>query len=490
MGIRKTLGGRNWQLILRSMGETLLLVVIASVIAGFLSNIFLHSINQYLAFIVEFDLHFDYSLIFFLIALALIITFLAGFYPAKILAGYKPIEALKNMIKAKNSGFGNRFSLRKGLVVTQFFITQLLLICTIVVASQIKYFYSKDLGYRKAGIFTVEMPSNDQNKINIFRNHVMALYGVKDITFSSGPPTSAANGFSDIRLPSSPAKDNINTERKFVDEHYLQTFNIKLIAGRDLQHSDKVKLNDSSNTYNVVVNDKAVKTLGFQNPNEALGKKILVNDKDNATIVGVTADFNNASLQQDITPVLMFNCADWVGMASIEMNTANIGNIKAIQKSWQTLYPENIFNAMTLNEYIKHKAFYLIEDIMYKGFKVFAVLSIIIGCMGLYGLIAFLALQRKKEIGIRKVLGASVKGIILLFSKEFAWLIAIAFVIAAPLAYFAMNAWLQTFANRIQIEISYFIIAFLLSISIAAITVGYQSARAAMANPVESLRSE
>ncbi len=491
IGIRKTLGSRNWQLILRFMSETFLLVTIASVIAVALSNWFLNSFNQYLSFIVEFDLHFDNTIFFFLTALALIITFLAGLYPAKIMAGYKPIEALKNRIKAKNTGFSNRFSLRKGLVVTQFLITQLLIICTIVVASQIKYFYNKDLGYRKDGIVTVEMPSNDEQKINVFRNEVLAQSGVEDVSFSSGPPTSAGNSFSDIRLPGSPTADNINTERKYVDAHYLKTFNIKLIAGRDLQQSDKVSLHGSSASYNILVNDKAIKALGFKNPDDALGKKILVNDKDDATIVGITADFDNSALQNPITPVLMFNCSDWVAIASIKTNTANIaGTIRAFQKSWKALYPDNIFKAMTLNNYIKQKAFYLIEDIMYKGFKIFVALSVIIGCMGLYGLVAFLALQRQKEIGIRKVLGSSVKGIVFLFSKEFVWLITIAFLIAAPVAYFAMNAWLQTFANRIHIQAGYFIIGFIASLLIAAITVGYQSVKAAIANPVESLRTE
>ena len=492
IGIRKTLGSRDWQLILGFMAETFLLVAVATVIAVALADWFLNAFNQYLSFIVEFDLHFDYTIFFFLLALALIITFLAGFYPAKIMAGYKPIEALKNKLKAKNTGFGNRFSLRKGLVVTQFLITQLLIICTIIVASQIKYFYNKDLGYRKDGIETVEMPSNDQGKIDVFRNQVMALSGVKNITFSSGPPTSANNAFSDIRLPSSPAKNNISSERKFVDENYLQTFNIKLIAGRELQQSDKVLLNDSLHSYNILVNEKAVKAMGFKNAGDALGKKILVNDKDDATIVGVTADFYNASLQQETTPVIMFDCPTWLDIASIEISSANItaDAVKSIQKSWESLYPDNIFNAMTLDYYIQHKAFYLLEDIMYKGFKIFVVLSIIIGCMGLYGLVAFLALQRQKEIGIRKVLGSSVKGIVFLFSKEFVWLIAIAFVIAAPLAYLAMNAWLQTFANRIEINAGYFLIAFLLSLVIAAITVGFQSIKAAIANPVKSLRTE
>lgn len=491
IGIRKTLGSRKWQLILSFMCETFILVAIATGIAMILAHGAMDAFNQYLSFIVVLDLHFDSTIFFFLIALAIIITLMAGFYPAKVLAGFKPIEALNNGIKARNAGFANHFSLRKGLVVTQFLITQLLIICTIIVALQIKYFYNKDLGYRQTGIEIVDMPSNNQTKIDVFRNQLMALPGVKNVSFSSGPPTSAGNAFSDIRLPSSPQKDNLNAERKFVDENYLSTYNIKLIAGRNLLPSDKVWLSDSLSNYNIVVNEKAVKALGFQNPYDALGKTILVDDKSAATIVGVTANFDNASLQEPITPVMMFNCPTWVATASIEMNTiGNTGSIATIKKDWESLYPDNIFKAQTLKGYIKHKAFYLIQDIMYRGFRIFVILSILISCLGLYGLVDFLALQRRKEIGIRKVLGASTKMIVFLFSKEFFWLILIAFVIAAPLAYIAMNAWLQTFANHIEIHVVYFIVAFFMSLVIATITVGYQSVRAAMANPVKSLKTE
>ena len=178
-------------------------------------------------------------------------------------------------------------------------------------------------------------------------------------------------------------------------------------------------------------------------------------------------------------------------MASIRINTANAPNTaNFIKKSWEALYPDNIFKSMTLNEYIRTKAFYVLEDVMYQGFKIFVALSIIIGCMGLYGLVSFLAIQRQKEIGIRKALGATVKGIVYLFSKEFAWLVVVAFLVAAPLGYMAMKSWLATFANRIDLNAGYFVVAFIVSLFVAAITVSSQAVRAAMANPVKSLRSE
>ncbi|MCW3092860.1 MAG: transporter permease [Ferruginibacter sp.] len=217
----------------------------------------------------------------------------------------------------------------------------------------------------------------------------------------------------------------------------------------------------------------------------------MVGENQLATIVGVTDDFFNVSLQNKIIPCLLFYGTNWVSMASIRMENPNgAGTNSFIEKSWQALFPDQIYKAMTLDYYMEQKAFYVLENIMYQGFKIFVLLSILIGCMGLYGLVSFLALQRQKEIGIRKVLGASVGSIVYKFSMEFTWLILISFVIAAPLAYFAMSSWLQTFANRISLNAGYFLLALLVSFLVAGCTIGYQAVKAAVANPVKSLRTE
>ena len=491
IGIRKTLGSSKAALIFRFMSETMILILVASIIAVALANYFLDAFNQYLAFIVELNLHIDATIIIFLVGLALLITFLAGYYPAKLMASFQPIQALKQSIKAKHTGFSNRFSLRKVLVITQFTVSQILIIGTIVVATQMKYFRSRDLGYQKEGILTVEIPENDPQKLAVFRNKVMAWSQVKDISFNSGPPTSASNGYAELRKKEMPKNSNVNTERKFVDPHYLSAFNIKLLAGRNLMESDKVTLGDSVGNYNVLLNKKAATVLGFNSPEEAIGQQVTVQDDQHATVVGVTDNFFNVSLQLEVSPCLLFYGTNWVSMASIRMNTIESKNtLTGIEKEWQSLFPDQVYKAMTLDYYMEHKAFYVLENLMYEGFKIFVVLALIIGCMGLYGLVSFLALQRQKEIGVRKVLGASVGGIVYLFSKEFTWLVLISFLIAAPLGYFAMDSWLQTFANRIDLHAGYFIIAFLLSLIIAAFTVGFQAVKAALENPVNSLRAE
>ncbi len=489
IGIRKTLGSRNWQLILRFMGETLLLIAAAAGIGLYLAGIFLDSFNNYLSFIVDLNLHIDNSIILFLLVMVLLITFLAGYYPARIMAGFKPIQALKNNIKASNTSFTSRFSFRKALIVTQFTVSQLLIIGTIVVATQMKYFRSKDMGYQKKGILTVDIPENDRNKLSVFRAAIMSLPLVEDISFSSGPPTSASNSFGDIQR--SATTDKIGTERKFVDPHYLNTYKIKLVAGRDLEENDRVTLNDSAGHYNILLNEKAIASLGFKNNQAALGQQIIVNQKDKCTIVGITSNFYNATLKDNINSCLLFYGTNWTNMASIQMKAGSpSATMQYIEQSWKKLFPDKVYKAMTLDEYFRVRAFYIMEDVLYQGFKIFLGLALLVGCLGLYGLVSFLAIQRQKEIGIRKVLGASVNGIVYLFSKEFALLVLIAFLIAAPVGWLAMNAWLQSFANRIDLHAGYFVAALLVSLFIAGATIGFKAVKAALANPVKSLRTE
>ena len=219
----------------------------------------------------------------------------------------------------------------------------------------------------------------------------------------------------------------------------------------------------------------------------------MVDNTDEATIVGVVDDFFNVSLQQEISPCLLFYGTNWVAMASVRLNAKSSNRASTfafIEKNWKQLFPDQLYKAMSINEYIKLRAFYIMEDLMYQAFKIFVGLAILIGCLGLYGLVSFLALQRQKEIGIRKVLGASVSGIVYMFSKEFGLLVLIAFILAVPLGYFAMTSWLESFANRIDITPAFFLTAFILSLTIAGITVSFQAIKAAIANPVKSLRTE
>ena len=487
IGIRKTLGGGRSQLMIQFLSETFLITLLAAGFALLLADWATNAFNQYMSVVIHTELAIDITVVYFLLALCVVVTLLAGYYPAHVLSGFRPVDALKQSINQQKSGFAGRFSLRKILVVTQFVISQLLIIGTIVVAMQMRYLRSQDLGFRQDDMAVVFVPENDQQKLEAFRNKVTNQAAIAQVSFSSGPPISSSQSWTGAYNPLRGEDEKYGIERKSVDPQYIETFGIELLAGRNLREEDKAV--DSLPGYNVLINERAVKIFSYGTPEEAVGQTMMHGDKE-ATIVGVVRDFNNTSLQEEIHPSFLYY-GDWVNIAAIQLTERqSIRQLSFVQDAWEQTYPDYFYEAMTIDEYFENGALYLLEDLMYQAFRIFAFLAIIIGCLGLYGLVSYLSLQRQKEIGVRKVLGASASQIVYLFSKEFTLLVLLAFVIAAPLGYFAMQAWLETFVYRIDLSVAYFALALVASIGIAWITVGYKSVRAAVSNPVDALRSE
>ena len=490
IGIRKTLGGVRSQLMIQFLSETFLITLLAAGAALLLADWFVSALNQYMSVVIYRELAIDITVVYFLLALCLAVTLLAGYYPARILSGFRPVEALKQSMTQQKGGFAGKFSLRKTLVVTQFVISQLLIIGTIVVAMQMRHMRSQDLGFRQDDMAVVFIPENDAQKLDAFRSQIARQTAVKQVTFGSGPPISTSQSWNGAYNPLRGEDEKYSIEQKSADPRYLETFDIALIAGRNLREEDKKVPEDSLPGYNILLNERAVKIFGYGSPEEAVGQTLIDGGDREATIVGVVHDFNNTSLQEEIHPSMLYY-GDWVNIAAIQLTEKqSLHQLSFIRDAWEETYPDYFYEAMTLDEYFENGALYLLEDMMYQAFKIFAFLAIIIGCLGLYGLVSYLALQRQKEIGVRKVLGASTQQIVYLFSKEFTVLVLLAFIIAAPLGYFAMQAWLETFAYRIELSVGYFALALLASVGIAWLTVGYKSIRAAVANPVESLRSE
>ncbi|GAB2699163.1 ABC transporter permease [Mucilaginibacter koreensis] len=493
IGIRKTLGSSRSALMIRFMSETFVLVLFASTIGLLLANYALHAFNSYLINIIDLGLSIDYTVIYFLAAIIVLTSVLAGYYPAKIMSGYQPVQALKNTLSSTKSGFASKFSLRKILVVTQFTISQLLIIGTLVIASQMQYFQKMDLGYRKSGMMVLDVPENNSQQLEVMRNQLLKLPAVQDVSFSSTPPTSNVQSTVEFSPISGATSEKMSMERKHVDDHYIPVYHIKLMAGRNLQPSDKLMPKDTSGRYNALVNQKALQALGIKDPQQAIGQTIMINQKEKATIIGVTADFFNVPVKHEVTPCMLFYSTGWVGIANVQFKTSQTvskSTLNAVQQIWQQTFPDHVFKGYNIDTFLKHQAFYVIEDVMYQAFKIFVALSVFIGCLGLYGLISYLALQRQKEIGIRKVLGSSVNSIVLMFSKEFAWLVFFGFMIAAPLAYLAMSTWLESFAHRIALSPAYFAGAFFISLIIAGFTISFQMLNAALANPIRSLKAE
>jgi len=478
VGVRKVLGSSRSQLIAQFLGETALMVVVALILGLFFTSLFLPQLAKWLDIKISISQLSQPSVIIFILLAALAVILLAGLYPSFIQSAFRPIESLKSKVTLSLKGL----SLRKSLVVIQFAISQIMIVGTLVVAYQMDFFENRNLGFNKDAVISFNIP--DQQKTEILRQQLLSNPGVKQISFSSGAPVFNSNFAPFISPENGITKDDV-TELKFIDEPYTDMFQIQILAGNNIRRNNKLE-NDT--TYDVLVNETMIHKLGLREPQQGIGKHINIGNW-HCTITGIVKDFQSESKHKKIRPCVLIYRADNFYMASVKLTASNMNrSITSIDKSWSVLFPQSIFSYEFLDDHIA--AWYRQEQKEYTAFKLFAGIAILIGCLGLYGLIAFAAAQRTKEVGIRKVLGASLTDIVLLFSKEFVLLIAIAFLIAAPVAYYFMNNWLQGFAYQISIGPNIFVIAIVSSFIIAAATIAYQAIKAAVENPVKSLRTE
>jgi ABC-type antimicrobial peptide transport system permease subunit len=424
----------------------------------------------------------DRDILFFLAAIILGVTFLAGFYPAIVVSGFNPITALKNKLMIRQT---SGISLRRGLVVFQFCIAQVLVIGTLVIVSQMDYFKNHSLGFNKDAVLTVPIPNDSLSltKLPVVRNQLMQLPGVKDVSFSYATPSDDGNWLMNFKYNNSDKKTDFYASFKWADADYFRLYGIKFIAGRPYDRTDQVK--------GYVVNETLLKKLGVRDPKDAIGKFINVwNDKTKyAPIVGVVKDFNISSLRDKIPPVVMASWTDSYGTISVKLQPSNLNiSLAGVEKVWNSSFPAYVYSFQFLDD--KIAKFYEHDQQLSMLYRLFAGIAIFISCLGLYGLVSFMTVQRNKEVGIRKVLGASVSHIVYLFSKEFTMLVLVAFVAAAPIGWYLMNKWLQGYSYKITLGPGIFILVIIISITIAWITVGYKAVKAALANPVKSLRSE
>ncbi|MBS1531385.1 MAG: FtsX-like permease family protein, partial [Bacteroidetes bacterium] len=388
----------------------------------------------------------------------------------------------KNKIAA---GKASGISLRRALVVFQFFIAQALVIGTLVIIYQMNYFRTKSLGFDKDAVMTVPFPNDSLNmlKLSALRNQLLQQPGVKDVSFSFASPSDNSGWSTDFTFNNSPRKTDFNANLKWADAEYFNLYKLQFVAGKPYNRSDTIT--------GYVVNETLLHKLGVHNPKDAIGKFInLWDDKTKyARITGVVKDFNVSSLKTPIPPVLMSSWKSVYQEINIKIQPAGINNtLASVEKIWNNTFPDGLYEYQFLDD--KIATFYKSDDQLSALYKIFACIAIFISCLGLYGLVSFMAVQRTKEVGIRKTLGASVGHIVYLFSKEFTLLIIIAFAISAPVGYYFMHKWLQDFTYKITIGPDIFILAILASIAIAWASVGYRAVKAALANPVKSLRSE
>jgi len=479
VGIRKVLGSSKKQLIIQFLSETFLITLGSVVIAIVFAFIALPVLNNLLQSSLEIQLSFP--LITFLSSIIIIVTFLSGFYPAIVLSGFNPIKVLKSKSTSRTAG---GLSMRRVLVVFQFTVAQTLIIGTLIVVSQMNFFQNASMGFDKDAIVMVPAANDSarQFKSDALKTQLLQLAGIKNVSLSTFSPMDNASWDGDFKFDNAVKKSDFNPDFKWADADYFKTYNIQFIAGKPYYPADTVN--------GFVVNELMVKKLGFKNPEDILGKKINIFDGNIvAPVVGVVKDFNGNSMKKELKPVALGSWKMVYRVFNIKIQPQNAKQtLAAIEKLWNNTYPDYVYEYQFLDD--KIASFYKQENQISQLFKIFAGIAIFISCLGLYGFVSFMAEQRTKEVGIRKVLGASVSGIVYLFSKEFTMLIGVAFLIATPLAYFFMHKWLQHFAYRIDIGVGIFLLTILISEMIAWLTVGYQAIKAAIANPVKSLRTE
>lgn len=490
IGIRKTLGAARPQLAAYFLGETLMLTAVAVLISLCIVEWTIPWLNGFLEKNLDMRLFSNPTLWLFLLALTTLVTVLSGFYPALILSGYNPSVVLKNKITTQRSGSAG---VRKVLVVCQFMIAQVLIMGTLIISNQMQYVSNTSLGFDKEAVVNIPIPDNDPDKIASLRARLEPNADIRHVSISIGAPTSSNSFGTGFFLSDRGPEDRYSVSVKSVDRHYLETYGLKMKAGRWFNEADEksadVGLPDSLRRYGYIINEVASEKLGFS-PEEALGKRITTGIYSiNAEIVGVVENFHVASLHDEIKPVVMLVVPQFYYDAGVKLNMHNIrATLAFIETQWKEVYPDYYFEYNFLDEELAEQ--YRQDDRTFTLFKVFAGVSIFIACLGLYGLISFMANQKLKEVGIRKVLGASMASIVLLFSKEFIKLIVIAFVIAAPLAWYFMTQWLDNFAYKTTISPLVFVIALVCTLLISLLTVSYRSVRAAMTNPAETLRTE
>lgn len=477
VGVRKVLGAQRSQLIQQFMGETTVLVLVSVALGVSTAALFLSSAGEWLDIKIDASQLAQPGIIGLIAGMTVVVILLAGLYPSFVQSAFQPVQSLKS----KMAGSARGLTLRKSLVVMQFAISQILIIGTLVVAYQMDFFQNQDLGFNKEAVVSFGIP--DDAKREVLRQQLANNPGVKEISFSSGAPAYNSN-FTSVSSPEQGVTKDDVTEVKFIDEKYTDMFGLKMLAGQKV-----MKKSPGDSLLTVVVNETLVHKLGIQEPRLAIGKHIILNGGANGTIMGVVQDFQSESKHKKRRACVLIYSPDRFYTASVRLNTSGMkATIDRINKDWSALFPKNLFEYEFLDEHIA--AMYAQEQKVYTAFKLFSSIAILIGCLGLYGLVAFAAVQRTKEVGIRKVLGASLVNIVTLFSKEFVLLIGIAFLIAAPCAYFLMHSWLENFAYQININGGIFFVAIAASFVIAGCTIAYQAIKAGVANPVDSLRTE
>jgi len=491
IGVRKVAGADRRQLIVQFIGETVLLAVISTIVAVMATILIVPALNQFTGKSIVFHPLTNPLLALLMIASGIIIGILAGIYPALVLSGFRPIQVLKSM-KQFRFGLGT-VVLRKTLVVVQFTLSALLIICTLIVFRQTKYLNSKDLGFNKEQILYFQLRDSlmtNHLTLETFKSELKNLPNVISVTSGYGLP---GDQFAGDGVKIGPENKEHAANVFIADEDYIKTLGLRIIAGRDFSREMPTDVKEA-----FIINETAVKDFNFGTPEKAIGQPVNWDEWEPADslhtvkkgkVIGVVQDFHYKSLHEKVTASVIQLYPQVAFKVAIKLKTADIKNtIASVNKTWNKFSPAYPLDYQFMDE--SYGKMYKSEEKLSDLLWIFTIMAIFVGCMGLFGLAAFSAEQRVKEIGIRKVLGASAENIVALLSKNFIGLIILSLLIASPIAWWAMNKWLEDFAYKTAIEWWIFALAGLGALLIAILTISFQSIKAALANPIKSLRTE
>lgn len=476
VGVRKVVGARQGQLVGQFMSESVVFAFAASFLSVGLVQIVLPVFNAVMD--VPLALEFgDVTLLAALTGAALFVGLISGSYPALILSRMRPTGALKG-----GPGHSSGSGLRKGLVVFQFTVSMALIVGAVVIDRQLDFVSEKKLGFEKEQTLTLSTRGRLDGQVGAFRDRIAATPGVSAVAMSSSVPSTGGwiSGYAAEDIEQYEGEDGVTFDLVWVDDAFIGTLGLELAAGRAF---DPARPGDRET--GVMINETAARLLGWDDP---IGMGFM-DDGTRREVIGVVRDFHTESLKEEVGPMILRLGEDQLVYAAVRLETTDVsGTIAGLRSIWQEFIPALPFQYSFLDD--EFDAMYRSEQRLGRLFNAFALLAVLVAALGLLGLAAFTAQQRTKEIGIRKVLGASISGIVVMLSGDFVRLVLVAFVIAVPLAWFAMEDWLSAFAYRIEIGPGIFAVAGLIALTIAIATVSWQAVRAALANPVDSLRSE
>ena len=483
VGLRKVVGSTRSALFWQFLGEALILTLLAFGTVAVLIDLVLPYFNHLMGKSYELYALLNTEMLAGVVLLVLAVALLAGFYPALVLSSYKPVEVLNGRVQRGTRGA----SLRRILVVFQFLVSGGLVLATLVVLNQLDYMQNKDLGFQKEQVLVLDATRSPKSASHSsFKNALLSFAGVEDVSFTNALPGRPGWQGQWAYPGSIEEGQQVDTEYMAIDENYLGTLGLELVAGRNFDLDNKAELEEG-----LIINETTVKEMGWLTAQNAIGKKIVSpSGRPAGKVIGVTKDFHGMGLQQDIWPMAMDYASHEHGRYyALRVETSRVADLMdEIHKSWQKHLGDYTFEYFFLDDDFERQ--YRSEEKLMQVFTLFAILTMIIASIGLLGLVSFMVLSRRREISIRKVLGASVISITRLLSKEFVLLVLFANVIMMPAAWYFGNQWLNSFAFHININPVIFLIALGVTLMMAVLTVSIQTIKAGLANPAEALRSE